>query len=874
MLAVATSEIVSFLFAQALAGVFLAGPGLFLYLYRPRGYFRAWGLSILAAMLGWLCVSGDIARQLQGRPDDFWHALLWYGTLAFGMAHAFLWALGTWQYVAAHRLRTEPALAGAQPQRRAPRQRLLGTLAVSALAALLIDGILSWQASVIVTLAVVVGAFGGSAFAIARARRGTLTSWLMPIAMGLYAANRLVEAVQMPAEPPPASLHPQGLVESVLGLVLMIGLVLGMTVVLLDDRQDDLREALERLGQSEEQLRLLVEHGGVGLALLSPEGYFLHTNPALTRFLGYSPTELNGKRLADLTHPQDRTGSYHRGPGPPGTLHDREKRFVHKDGRDVWARVVRVPVRAADGSVRFHVCVLADVTERHRAEEALAASEQQLRLRFAQAFDGIAVWSEGGAFLEANPALCSLLGHSRPELMKKSAVDVADDPQALRQHLGRVLLTGADRCEMRLRAKSGEVREVEISSAVIETDTHRLIQGICRDVGQRKRAEEAVRRAEKMETLAALVGGIAHDFNNQLTAILGNLSLTLSDLELPPTAHPEVLEALRDAEQAAQRCARMTARLLTFSGGRGEPPRPIDLAPVLVETARLLQRDLPATIQVHVQAAPGTWPVQAEPAQVQELLLNLATNARDAMLGGGTLTLALTNRDLTAEDCIGQVDARPGPFVELRVNDTGQGMSPAVQARIFEPMFSTHGPGRGMGLAVVFGIVRAHKGWVAVESTPGQGTTFHVYLPASTKPAQAPRPVTPAAAPAAHPDGACVLVADDEPLVRELARSVLERAGFRVLTASDGSEALAACRGHVDAIDAVLLDYTMPGLTGLEVLQELRQFAPNLRVVFSSGYALEHEVQQFLDAGARAFLPKPYRPRDLVQAIQRALAQG
>jgi PAS domain S-box-containing protein len=810
-------------------------------------------------------------------------------------------------------------------------------------------------------------------------------------------------------------------------------------------RRASLRDALDRLAESEDRLRLLIEHGGVGLALLSPEGYFVHANPALTRLLGYTPEELRGRRLADLTHPQDQTSSYHaragrqKAAGGPDAQHEREKRFLHKDGRELWLRVLRVPVYGPGGALRYHASVLVDVTERRRAELALAASEQRLRLRLEQAFDGIAAWTESGLFLDANPALCRLLGRDHGDLLRRTAMEVAADPSAMAEHLGRVRVAGADRCELRLRGPGGNPVEVEISSALIEVEEQRLMQGILRDVTERKQAEAALLRTEqtvraerdfsdrilqtayaliavtdldgriirfndkcqevtgyreeevkgwpirdclvpgplrdlahdlfrqrvqgkapappgglprelglhaggegepvvecpwrtrdggerliawrlsvvrdgggvpgyaigigldvteqrrleeqlaqarKMETLAALAGGIAHDFNNQLTAILGHLELALSDIRnlQHMDGKANLAAALRDlgeqlagAEEAAGRCAQTTARLLTFGRGREGPLRPLVLAAVLAEVARFLQRELPPAIQLRVDVPAGTWAVSADVGQLHEMLLCLANNARDAMPEGGVLTLGLANRSLGPEDCAASLEARPGRFVELRVEDTGAGMTPEVRVRVFEPLFSTRGPGRGMGLAVVFGIVRGHKGWITVTSRPGLGSTFRVYLPAlpGEKETRKVEEVSAFAPSASLAEGRpCILVADDEPLVRELGRAVLERAGFRVVTATDGAEALAVYQARAAEIDLILLDYTMPRLTGLQVMEALLQAGASVPVVLSSGYALEGEVQQFLAAGARAFMPKPYRPQELVQTVQRVLDQS
>ncbi len=317
----------------------------------------------------------------------------------------------------------------------------------------------------------------------------------------------------------------------------------------------------------------------------------------------------------------------------------------------------------------------------------------------------------------------------------------------------------------------------------------------------------------------------------------------------------------------------MTARLLTFSRGRLGAVGPVVLDQLLGETARALQHQLPAGVTVAVHAPPETWPVMGDVAQLQELLLDLAANARDAMPDGGVLTFSAANRTFTDAECADYLEYRPGAFVELTVRDTGCGMTPEVRERIFEPFFTTKkvGQGVGLGLSVVFGIVKGHKGWITVHSQPGAGSAFHIYLPAAETHVAETKPVL-QPAPAQVPE-ANILVVDDESLVRDLARTVLERWGFHVQTAEGGPAALDIYRRQRENIDLILLDYTMPGMNGVQVLQELLRIDPEVRVVFSSGYSMDHDVNQLLAAGARAFVPKPYRPQDLVQTIRDTLAQ-
>jgi two-component system cell cycle sensor histidine kinase/response regulator CckA len=521
-----------------------------------------------------------------------------------------------------------------------------------------------------------------------------------------------------------------------------------------------LRRPIERRAtESEDRFRLLFDYSGVGMALLSADGDFVQVNPALSQLLGYQSDELIGKHILQVMHEEDRS-SNRLGNQTNEPQYEREKRFVHRDGHLFWARLVRVPIRDAAGTVRYHAVILVDVSGHKKTEEALR---------------------------------------------------------------------------------------------------------------EQRRMEEQLGRTRRMETLVTLVGGIAHDFNNQLTAILGNLDMLRMDVEQGVTSDERMQPCLHGAERAAQRCARMTARLLTFSRGRLGAMQTIALDHLLEETAAALQHELPG-ITLDVRTSPDLPPVTVDVAQMHELLLNLAANAREAMSEGGTLTLSLTPRAFDSGDCTGNLDARPGSFVELCVRDNGRGMTPEVRERIFEPFFTTKKPaqGQGMGLSVVFGIVKGHKGWIAVDSEVGVGSAFHIYLPAARTPApSAAPPPLPARMPSR---GERILVVDDEPLVRDLAQSVLERMGFSVVSAEDGDEALTIYRREGDKIDLVLLDYIMPRMNGVQVLKELQQLDAEVRVLFSSGYHTDHEVDQLLAAGARAFVAKPYRAQELVQAIHRVLA--
>jgi CheY-like chemotaxis protein len=353
--------------------------------------------------------------------------------------------------------------------------------------------------------------------------------------------------------------------------------------------------------------------------------------------------------------------------------------------------------------------------------------------------------------------------------------------------------------------------------------------------------------------------------------VLGNLSLGLGDLS-GEGASPELLAVLRNAERAAQRCAEITQRLLTFSSGKVIATTGVDVGSLLSEMATGLRRDLPPTVGLQLTPAGDIWPINGDGGSIEQVVMNLVVNAREAMPSGGTLSLSVANRLIQEGDGRHPPGAQPGRFVEIAVADTGGGITADVRAHLFEPFFTTKDPGRaaGMGLAVAYGIVKAHGGWIDVQSEPGQGSTFRVWLPAAEamKPRRSDHPARPPRM------GECVLVVDDEELIRILAETLLRRTGYEVLTAVDGESALEVYRAKREKIDLVLLDYSMPRLNGLEVLCEMQRIDPDVRVIFSSGYTRDSDSDQLLKSGARAFVPKPYRVDDLVGAVRRVLDQG
>jgi nitrogen-specific signal transduction histidine kinase/CheY-like chemotaxis protein len=403
------------------------------------------------------------------------------------------------------------------------------------------------------------------------------------------------------------------------------------------------------------------------------------------------------------------------------------------------------------------------------------------------------------------------------------------------------------------------------------------------DVTEKLQLEEQLRQSQKMEVIGQMAGGVAHDFNNLLTGILGNLSL--AQLSENDPNRP----LLAAAEQAAIRAADLTGKLLGYARRNQLVFAPVDPADAFGEVVGLLRRTLDPRIRIVVKVAPGCGSVQADPTLLTQALMNLCLNGRDAMPEGGTLTLSAESVQVTAADASRNPgEATPGEYVRLSIADTGLGMTEDVRARIFEPFFTTKeiGKGTGLGLPMVQGIVKQHRGWITCTSAPSAGTRLDIYLPPAdlaTTARSVHRSVLPAAAPPAPrtvdaeskrtADTAdtrtTVLLVDDEEMIRDIGRAVLDRAGFRVLTADDGVEAVDVFTRERERVSLVILDVTMPRMSGRDAFRHLVELNPNARVLFSTGYSGGDLAE--LD-GSVGLLGKPYRPHELVAAVQAALA--
>ncbi|RMG54104.1 MAG: response regulator [Acidobacteria bacterium] len=390
-----------------------------------------------------------------------------------------------------------------------------------------------------------------------------------------------------------------------------------------------------------------------------------------------------------------------------------------------------------------------------------------------------------------------------------------------------------------------------------------------RDISAEKRLEAQLLQAQKLESLGTLVGGIAHDFNNMLTAILGYAQLLLGQAN----QEDRFYEHLQQIEVLSQRAADVVQQLLTFSREGTSRQRRLLLHPLLKEIGKLLQRMIPENIEVEMHLAAEDLAIEADPTQLQQVVMNLVVNARDAMPEGGQLRIETARVKLDESFCRAHPNLRPGDYVRLRVSDTGVGIPPDIQRRIFDPFFTTKeaGKGTGLGLPVVYGIVKNHGGAVEVESEVGRGTTIALYFPLVEKPAEVER----ASSAEVKGGSETILLVEDEPTVLELARAALEHYGYQVLTAQNGVEAIATYRDHGSEIALVILDVVMPKLGGRETFRELQRIDPGVKAILASGYdTSESLVNELLQSGVCGLVRKPYQIQELAQAVRQVLDQS
>jgi two-component system cell cycle sensor histidine kinase/response regulator CckA len=644
------------------------------------------------------------------------------------------------------------------------------------------------------------------------------------------------------------------------------GKITGVVLVFRDQTEQRRAQRIQR------QLAAIVESSFDAIISKTLDGTVVSWNKAAEQVYGYTAEEMMGRSISMLAPPDHvveisqlleriRRGEQ---------VETLETVRVRKDGQRIHVALSISPIKDAAGAIVGASTIARDITARKRAEEALRESEERYRALYEDNPTMYLTVDAEGTVLSVNQLGAEQLGYTVEELVGQPVLNVfyEDDKEAVREHLVTRLQnpTQVAHWEFRKVRKDGSMLWVkEAARAVQGTDGNPVVLIACEDITERKQLEAQLRQAQKMEAIGQLASGIAHDFNNLLTSIGGFTELLLREAL-------EGSQQYRDLHQvkvAAERAAALTRQLRLFTHQEKGERRPTQLNSVVEETRDLLEHSIPKEITIELHLEPGLWAVEADPSQMSQVLMNLCVNARDAMADGGTLTLETRNVTLGAERAQAILAAPPGRYVCLSVSDTGCGMSPEVQARLFEPFFTTKevGRGTGLGLAVVYGIVRGHEGFITVYSEEGQGSTFRVYLPAIALAVEESEVEV-----SELPTGTeVILLVDDEGAVRKLGQRILEGCGYTVLMAEDGFQALEVYQAHQGEIALVVLDVVMPQMGGRECLRQLRQSDPQVRVLISTGYTARSLAKELVAEGVLGVVEKPFRIRDFATAVRAAL---
>jgi len=512
------------------------------------------------------------------------------------------------------------------------------------------------------------------------------------------------------------------------------------------------------------------------------------------------------------------------------------------------------------------------MTERKAAEDALSVSEAHYRLLFERNPAPLWVYDvETLAFLAVNEAAVRHYGYSREEFLGLTLEHIrpAEDVPRLRHQVAKLEEGFVEAGEWRHRKKDGTIIDVDITRHTLTFAGRPAALAMALDVTRRKSLESQLLQAQKMEAIGRLAGGVAHDFNNLLTIIFGSSDVLLEDLSGDYPHRAEVEEIMK----AARRAASLTRQLLAFSRRQVLELQVLDLNALVANLEGMLRRLIGEDVEFRTVLTPARGTVLADPGQLEQVIMNLAVNARDAMPQGGKLTIETAVADLDESYAQAHIPVKPGSYMMLAVSDTGIGMDVETKAHLFEPFFTTKekGKGTGLGLAMVYGIVKQTGGYVWVYSEPGRGTTFKIYLP---RVEAAPEPLVPKPAPVSLRGSETVLMVEDEEAVRRLIRKVLETRGYVVIAAEGGAEALRLANAHDGVIHLLVTDVVMPGMSGRDLAQYLGSVRPETKVLYLSGYTDDAIIQHGVLEPGIAFLQKPFTPQGLARKVRQVLDAG
>jgi PAS domain S-box-containing protein len=634
------------------------------------------------------------------------------------------------------------------------------------------------------------------------------------------------------------------------------------------------RKLLER----EELFHLISENAADMIAVVDMQGKRLYNSLSYQRILGYSPEELQASSGFEQIHPDDRervkeAAEYARQSGVGRTL---EYRVRHKNGNWVLLESTSSVIHNTEGEPEKLVIVNRDITERNKSEEALQRSEAGFRSVVEEAPYGIYRASTSGKFLLVNPGLQKMLGYeSQEELLTKDlGADIFRQPGEFERMTG-ILASSQEvqDVESEWKRRDGTPITVRCSGRYRrnpENDSDSYLEMFAEDVTERRVLERQLRAAQKMEAIGRLSGGIAHDFNNLLGVIIGYSRVLKKGLGENNPLSEHALEI----EKAGKQAASLTKQLLAFSRQQVLTPAVLNLNTLVSDMEKMLPRLMGEDVELVLEMDPDLGSVKADRSQIEQIIMNLTINARDAMPSGGKVKIKTANVRLDLAYTRNHPGSRVGHYIMLEVTDTGIGMDPETMAHIFEPFFTTKelGKGTGLGLATVYGVVKQSDGYIGVESTLGRGTTFQIYLPPYAGQPVAEEPKAEAGEKLCGTE-TVLLVEDAEPL-RKLAKRFLEGCGFRVLSAENGNQAVEVAASHNGKFDLLLTDVVMPGMNGRVLSEQLQRRQPGLKVLYMSGYTDSFIAGHGVLEQGTHLLHKPFTEEVLIRKVREVLDGG
>lgn len=645
----------------------------------------------------------------------------------------------------------------------------------------------------------------------------------------------------------------------------------------------DRQKALTELRESEKKFRAVFEQGSFPMVMTDRQGRLTDVNNSFLNLFEYSRDELIGSTYLKITFPEDAEASrqmimelQH----SQKNYMEIEKRYLAKSGRVIWSRTGVSVIRDENGQVINLIGLITDITQIKRAQMALEESEKQYRLVVENANDAILILREGKIRFH-NSRFCQFTGYEQGELPGVDFLDLVmpEEREAVRQFFQdceKFPTTRPTEIQCRLSCATGKEIWAEISATPIQWKGRNSLLCFISNITDRKKITEEkeliqkqLYQAQKMEAVGALAGGVAHDFNNILTTIQGYADLSLLELDESSTLYRN----LKQIQRAARRAGELTGQLLLFSRKQPMKFQALNLNDVINNLMKMLKRLIGEQIEIITELSGEIWPIKADAGNLEQVLMNLAINARDAMPDGGVLRIRTQNEILTPSQIKINPDARPGKYVQLMVMDTGQGIPPEILPEIFNPFFTTKeaGKGTGLGLSVVYGIVKQHGGWIEVGSTVGKGTIFTIYLPATSEKPE-PSEEKKESLVAFQGKGQHVLLVEDERAILNFSRGVLREQGYRITAVGSVGEALRLlANAESGTFDLLFTDVVLPDGNGVQLADLARESFPDLPVILTSGYTDEKVDIRYIQKKKYYYLPKPYNMLSLLKTIHKVL---